>query len=89
VDDIPDAFEAFWNEERQQAFDTLCEEEQLISDQLSNVVESYLFTGRKPLRDHIVGALKVKPRILDRKTIVERITEKVMGFVETFDEGIG
>jgi type I restriction enzyme R subunit len=56
VDDIPDAFEAFWNEERQSAFNNLCEEEQLMSDQLNNVVESYLFTGRKPLRDHIVGA---------------------------------
>lgn len=89
VDDIPDAFLAFWDEQKQQAFDQLCEEEQLIEEQLKSVVEGYLFTGRKPLRDSIVATLKVKPKILERKTIVQRLTEKIMDFVATFDEGMG
>ncbi len=89
TDDIPDAFESFWDAERQAAFKALCEDEELISGQLMEVIESYLFTGRKPLRDTIVASLKTKPKILERKAIVERITEKIMSFVETFDEGMG
>lgn len=50
VDDIPDAFEAFWNAERQAALEALVEEENLISEQLMSVIEHYLFTGRTPLR---------------------------------------
>ena len=89
TDDIPAAFDEFWNIERQAAFNTLCVEEDLITEKLMEVIETYLFTGRRPLRDSIVASLKTKPRILQRKTIVERVTEKIMAFVETFDEGIG
>lgn len=89
TDAIPDAFDQFWDAERQAAFSVLCEDEELISEQLMEVIESYLFTGRRPLRDTIVASLKTKPKIRERKTIVERITEKIMGFVETFDEGMG
>ena len=89
TDEISEAFERFWDAERQAAFNALCEDEELISGQLMEVIESYLFTGRRPLRDTIVASLKTKPKILERKSIVERITEKIMSFVETFDEGMG
>lgn len=89
AEEIPDAFERYWNQERQINFYALCEEEELIPDQVMDVVENYLFTGRRPLRDSIVASLKTKPRILERKTVVERITEKILGFVDTFDEGMG
>lgn len=89
VDDIPDAFESFWNAERQAALEALVEEENLISEQLMSVIEHYLFTGRTPLRDSIVATLKDKPRILERKAVVERLTERIMGFVGVFDEGMG
>jgi type I restriction enzyme R subunit len=89
VEDIPEAFELFWNEERQAAFQALCAEENLIPEQVVQVIENYLFTGRAPLRDAIVDCLITKPRILERKAVVERVTEKVMGFVGVFDEGMG
>jgi type I restriction enzyme R subunit len=89
VDDIPDAFLAFWDEEKEQAFENLCEEEQLIPEKLMQVVENYLFTGRKPLSDSIVATLRTKPRILERKTVVKRVTIKITDFVDTFDEGMG
>lgn len=89
TDEIPDAFDTFWNAERQMAFNTLCNDEELISENLMEVIENYLFTGRRPLRDTIVASLKTKPKILARKTIVERITDKIRSFVETFDEGMG
>jgi type I restriction enzyme, R subunit len=33
--------------------------------------------------------LEVKPKILERKAIVERVTEKILKFVETFINGMG
>jgi hypothetical protein len=49
----------------------------------------YLFTERIPLPDEIVAMLEVKPKILERKTIVERATAKIVKFVETFINGMG
>ncbi|MEN0005809.1 MAG: type I restriction endonuclease subunit R [Bacteroidota bacterium] len=86
---IPDAFELFWNQERQAAFHRLAETEALKPDQLMQVVESYLFTGRKPLGKDITDCMQAKPRILERRSIIERITEKIEDFVRTFDEGMG
>ena len=89
ADDIPDAFDQFWDAERQAAFNDLCDTEALEAERLRELIEQYLFTGREPLRDQIVASLQLKPRILERKTIVERISEKVRYFVQTFEEGMG
>lgn len=89
VDEIPEAFAVFWDAERQAALDNLCEEEQLILEEVKTVIENYLFTSRRPLRDSIVATLKEKPRILERKTILERVTDRIMAFVGLFDEGMG
>jgi hypothetical protein len=34
-----------------------------------------------------VAALEVKPKILERKTIIERVTRKLMDLIGTFDDG--
>ena len=82
-------FSTFWNEEKQKAVDVLCEEEGLISEKLHNVIDDYLFTGRRPLRDNIVEILEVKPKILERKTIVERVTDKILAFIRIYDDDMG
>ena len=86
---IPEAFEAFWSIEKQKAFDALCEEEQLIRNELTKVIEKFLFDGRRPLRDTILKTLKAKPKILQRKAVVERVTDKVMDFVQMFEDEMG
>ena len=40
------------------------------------------------LRDEIIGMLNEKPSLKERKTIAERVSEKIIGFVETFISGI-
>jgi len=89
VEDIPDAFESFWNEEKRQALQKLSKEEELVPEKLEEVIKNYLFTGRKPLRDQVVATMRVKPRILERKTRAEKVTAKIMEFVDTFDEAMG
>lgn len=88
-EEIPEAFTAFWNQEKTRAFNQLCEEEQLIPDQLAGVLEDYIFSGRTPLGDNVVASMKVKPKILERKTIVERIRDRIIALVATFDDDMG
>lgn len=89
ADDIPDEFSDFWNREKIKALNGLCKEENLIQDKLFKIIDAYLFTGRKPLRDTVVDALTIKPKLLQRKKIVERVIDKIMNFVNTFDEDMG
>lgn len=85
---VDSEFDTFWKKEETQAFTRLCKEEGLDSDKLKLLVEDYLFSGAKPRRDSLVEALTEKPKILERGSIIDRITKKLNGFIETFIEGI-
>lgn len=87
-DDIPEAFENFWQVERNKAFNALCDEENIVPDKLEDIIGNFLFTERKPLRDDIVGTLSSKPKILERKSVVERVSNKFYQFVDTFISGM-
>ena len=86
-DDIPDAFEAFWTEERQAAFERLSKEENLDSNKLEEVIGRYLFTEKKPLREEVIGMLNERPSLKERAPIAKRLTERILSFVETFISG--
>ena len=77
-------FRDFWQDERQKALDSLCTDEGLDLGSTKGLIEEYHFTGRTPLRERIVAALLVKPKILQRKTIIERVHGKTHEFGEHF-----
>jgi len=87
--EISEEFEAFWSEEQKQAFENLVTNESLEGKQLETVVNNYIYTKRKPLRNDIIGLLSEKPKIRERKKVFERILMKIEDFVEVFFEGIG
>ena len=88
-DDIPEAFEKFWNEEQIIAFKKICEEENLSTDKVEKMIESYLFAEREPLRDEVLALIEGnQPTILERKKVGDRILSKIMRFVETFINGM-
>lgn len=87
-DNVPDEFANYWSIERITAIENLSKEENLNSEKLQEVIGNYLFTEKAPLRDEIIGMLNEKPSLKERKTIAERVTEKIIGFVETFISGI-
>ena len=86
---VAEAFNGFWDAEKSKAIAAVCESEKLDADAFKAMIEQYHFTGKKPLQREIVGALREKPRILERKSIVQRIGENLLQFVSTFDEGLG
>ncbi|WP_276497922.1 type I restriction endonuclease subunit R [Pontibacter litorisediminis] len=89
IDDIPEEFESFWAREQQLAFHAMATEEKLDPVKLQAVLGNYLFTERQPLREEVLDMLPAKPKLLERKPIAERITARMLGFVETFISGMG
>ncbi|AHJ14065.1 type I restriction endonuclease subunit R [Sulfurospirillum multivorans] len=83
-DEIENAFEIFWDEEKLKAFDALCKDENLVSDELKKVMETYIYDERIPLKDDVAKTLNVKPKLLERKVILPRVLDKIVAFVEKF-----
>jgi type I restriction enzyme R subunit len=89
IDEIPEAFEKFWNAEEKKAIDAICEQERLDPDKFRNVLEEYIFTQREPLRDEVLETLQgKKPGIRERKTVAKAIIGRISDFVETFMSGM-
>ena len=89
TEDIIPEFEKYWSEEQQKAFDKFVLEENLSVSKTEKLIEDYLFAEREPLRDEILDLIEgEKPSLLQRKTLGERILKKIMGFVDTFINGM-
>lgn len=86
-ENVESEFQDFWSKEESTAFDKVCEEEGLDGQKLRALVDNYLFTGQKPRREEYVGAMKAAPRILERDSIINRVSKKLNKFIETFIEG--
>ena len=86
---VEETFLAFWNDERVNAMETVCAEEGIPPAAFQRLVEEYQFTGKPPLREAVIEVLEQKPKILERKKITERIIDKLLGLVATFDDGLG
>ena len=86
---IPQEFEKFWSEEQQKAFEVFVKEENLSSEKTQKLIEDYLYAEREPLRDELLDLIEgTKPNVLKRKSIGDRILNKVVNFVETFINGM-
>lgn len=53
------------------------------------MISEYHFTSKTPLSDAVIEALNEKPKILERKTVVERVIDRLRELIQTFDEGMG
>ena len=50
---------------------------------------AYQFTGAEPLTDEVISAINEPPGILQRKKVASRIVERMVDYIETFDEHLG
>ena len=88
-DDPRPRFEAFWERERRAALDALVESEALHPDSVDALLSEHAFTGRKPLRDALIGAMRDRPRLLQREARAERLWTRLGDYLDTFVEGMG
>lgn len=88
-DDITEEFTEFWTMEKENAFNTICREENLPINQCRKILDTHLYTSRPIKRNDLVEIIEgQKPGIRDRKTIGERILDKLTAFVDTFINGM-
>jgi type I restriction enzyme R subunit len=89
TDTIQEEFDKYWSEEQQKAFNQLVKEENLSPEKTHKLIENYLFAEREPLRDDILKLIEgEEPSVLVRKKLGDKILNKIVGFVETFINGI-
>ncbi len=89
TDNVISKFETYWSTHKQTAFEQLCAEENIKPEQLEKLLQTYEFASRLPRDQEIVNALGFKPKILERKSILERVADKIQAFIDTFIEGMG
>ena len=88
-DEVPEAFDTYWNKEQEEAFSKLVTEENLSAGKTEKLIENYLFAERQPLRDEVLELIDGdKPSVLHRKKLGDRILKRLMDFVETFMNGM-
>lgn len=88
-DSVDEEFKTFWRSEREGALEALCVDEGIERKQLNHLMQLYEFTGQTPEREDVVRALTVKPRILERRKVIDRIVDKITSIVRTFDSDTG
>ncbi|ELA7921219.1 type I restriction endonuclease subunit R [Vibrio alginolyticus] len=86
---IQKEFGIYWDAEKESAINTLCTEEKLKIDALKQMISAYLFSGKMPLRDTVFDAMEEKPKLLQRKKVFERVSEKILDFISTFEDDMG
>lgn len=87
TDLVEEKFDEYLKEERKAAIQELSNEENLNQMILEQVIGNYLFTNKKPLRDEIIATMQQRPSLKERASTTERITNKIINFVETFISG--
>ena len=88
TEDVGDAFDEYWSAEKTKALEALSDEEGLKREGLEQVLTDYHFTGKTPMRDDIIGILEQRPPLKKRKSVADRIIERITSFVATFIDGV-
>ena len=84
-EDIEEAFDNYWGEQKLAAFNKLCKEEKLNENKIQAIIEEYLFANQiTSLNEKVDDALLQRETLLIRKKTVKRVIEKIMSFIETF-----
>ncbi len=56
---------------------------------IERLLSNYQFSGKEPLREEVFAALETKPKLVERKTVFERIVGKLMEIVRVFEDDMG
>lgn len=88
ADAIDDAFEQYWQDQKVLALAKLCEEEKLDQAQFKALIDTYIYSGREPIKDEVFQCLDNRPSLLQARTIGDRILSKMKEYVEVFVKGM-
>ena len=88
-EDIEEAFDSYWGEQKIKAFNSLCEEEKLEKDKIQSIIDEYLFSNQVvKFNEKVDDSLLIRETFLIRKKKVKRVIDKIVSFIETYTEGM-
>jgi type I restriction enzyme R subunit len=88
-DDVTEAFSSYWSAEKDASLDALSQQERMNRATIERLLNNYQFSGKEPLREEVFAALETKPKLIERKTVFERIVGKLMEIVQVFEDDMG
>jgi type I restriction enzyme R subunit len=88
-DKLEQVFSEFWNREKINELKQLCIEENLNEEMVNQMINTYHFTGKKPLSETVLNACYQKPKALERKKVYDRVVDKLINFIQRFDDDLG
>ena len=88
-DDIEKEFDNFMNKEKIIAFNKLCQEENLDTNKMQNILDEYVFSGKLiNMNDKVDKSLTVREPLFKRQVTIERVIDKVQSLISKFFEDI-
>lgn len=84
-EDVESAFSEFWASERSETLRKLSETENITKEDIEALVGEYLYTDRLPTGEDIIERLPERPRLMEHKSVVERIRNAIQDIVDVFE----
>ncbi|HEN9524404.1 TPA: type I restriction endonuclease subunit R [Acinetobacter baumannii] len=84
---VQTAFAAFWDAEKEQAYQHLCKEENLKPEAMKQVLEHYEFTKRLPRKEELKDLPNYKVKLFERENVFSNLLVKTRQLIERFYVG--
>ncbi len=84
-EEVEAAFAEFWSSERSEKLRKLSETENITQEHIEALIGEYLYTDRLPSGEDIVERLPERPRLMEHKSVVNRIREAIKDIVDVFE----
>ncbi|MBU3085946.1 type I restriction endonuclease subunit R [Acinetobacter seifertii] len=84
---VQTAFAAFWDAEKEQAYQHLCKEENLKPEAMKQVLEHYEFTKRLPRKEELKDLPNYKVKLFERDNVFTHLMVKTRQLIEKFYVG--
>lgn len=85
---VEEAFAQFWDVEKERAIDELCQKEAIKPEVFKQVIGKYEYTKRLPSREDVNNLPITRPKISERKTLMNTLVVKTRQFIEKFYTGL-
>lgn len=85
ADNVEKEFSEFWISERSNSLKNIAQAENIPIDKLEQLIDEYLYTQKLPHEQDIADLFPKQPRILERKSIIDRIKNAIENIVDIFE----
>ncbi len=84
---VESAFAEFWDTEKEQAYQHLCEQEDLKPEVMKKVLTDYAFNQRLPRKEELKDLPNYKIKLFERDKVFSNLLAKTRQFIEKFYTG--